>query len=127
MFNYSATNLFNEIIRELGTSYTHINYKDDIIELDDKFLVEIELPGFQKNNIEMSIEKDTLTVSATKEKTESDRNYLRKSRSDENFSKIYRLGEGINTEKIEATLVDGLLTIILPKGEKECAKKINIL
>ena len=126
MLNYPTTNLFSDILKELGSSYTHVNYKDDIIELDDKFLVELELPGFQKSNIEMSVEKDALTVSAKKDSSEIEGTYIRKSRSNEEFKKIYHLGDGIDVEKIEATLADGLLTIILPKGGKENIKKIDI-
>lgn len=126
MLNYPTTNLFYDILKELGSSYTHVNYKDDIIELDDKFLVELELPGFQKSNIEMSVEKDALTVSAKKDSSEIEGTYIRKSRSNEEFKKIYHLGDGIDVEKIEATLADGLLTIILPKGGKENIKKIDI-
>lgn len=126
MLNYPTTNLFSDILKELGSSYTHVNYKDDIIELDDKFLVELELPGFQKSNIEMSVEKDALTVSAKKDSSEIEGTYIRKSRSNEEFKKIYHLGDGIDVEKIEATLADGLLTITLPKGGKENIKKIDI-
>lgn len=124
MFNYPT--LFDSIVKELGTSYTHTNYKDDIIELDEKFLVELELPGFQKNDLDISVKKDSLIVSAKREEKESEGRYITRGRFHDEFKKVYRLGDEIDTEKIEATLVDGILTLTLPKGGAAKPKKIEI-
>ena len=114
------------VIEELSKPQTHSHYKDDIIEMDDAFVVEVELPGFKKSDIEMSIKKDGLMVTATKSVKESDARYIHKKRPDSNFSKIYRLGKEVDIEKIEATLADGLLTITLPKGGDEQPRSIKI-
>lgn len=126
MFNTPTYSILNQIVKELGISHTPSQYNDDISELDDKFVVELELPGFKKTDIEMSIEEDGLMVTATKLVKESDTHYLRKKRSDATFTKLYRMGVEVDVEKIEATLADGLLTITLPKGGETPKKKIEI-
>ena len=126
MFNIPTFSLYDALVKELGSSYTHTNYNDDIIEHDDKFVVELELPGFQKSDVDMTIKKDALVVTATKEAKESEGQYIRQGRSQEEFTKTYRLGEEVDVEKIEATLADGLLTITFPKGGSAQVQKIKI-
>ena len=126
MFNCPTYSLYEDILTELTTTHTQAEYKDDIIELDDKFIIELELPGFQKSDIDMDIKKDALHVTVKKEVNESKGRYIHKSRSDKGFSKIYNLSDEVDREKIEATLLDGLLTITLSKGGEAQPQKIKI-
>jgi len=81
MFNTNSGSLFQEILKELSTPHTQVESHDDIIELDDKFVVELELPGFKRSDIDMTIKKDALTVEVRKEVKEPEGRYIRQSRS----------------------------------------------
>lgn len=120
-----------DAIKELSNEFTDTNsYKDNIVELDDKFLVEIELPGFKKSDLDISTKMDSITVEA-KYKTENFKNsnkikYIRRTRDKSDFSKKYIVGEGIDTNSITANFENGLLTIELPKGGELKTRKVNI-
>ena len=100
--------------------------KTDVSEIDNAYLLEIELAGFSKNEIQLSFEKGYLTVSAKKETTdEKKETYLRKERA-LSLSRIYYVGD-INKEGIKAKYENGILFVTLPKKEKEDPILKNIL
>ena len=100
----------------------------DIIDEGEKFRVIADLPGFNKEDIEIYIEDGGLVVKAERreEKEEEGKNYIRQERS---YGRIYRritLPEEIDEEKISAKYNNGILEIILPKIGREKRKVIKI-
>ncbi len=100
----------------------------DIIDEGEKFRVVADLPGFNKEDIEIYIENGDLVVKAERreEKEEEGKNYIRQERS---YGRIYRritLPEEIDEEKISAKYNNGILEVILPKIGKEKRKVIKI-
>ena len=100
--------------------------RTDVSEIDNAYLLEIELAGFSKNEIQLSFEKGYLTVSAKKETSEEKKEtYLRKERA-LSLSRTYYVGD-INKEGIKAKYENGILFVTLPKKEKEDPILKNIL
>ena len=102
--------------------------KCDIYEKDNKYHIEMDVPGYDKKDINIEVKDGYLTVSASKEQEEKDekKNYIRRERVYGSFSRSFALGD-VDIENIDAKFDKGLLTIIIPKQEVvENKKKIEI-
>ena len=100
----------------------------DIVEEKNNYRLDIDLPGMTKDEINISLEKDVLTISgerAVQEKPEEEKAY-RNERKFGKFSRSFNLNKSIKSEKINASFSNGVLTLILPKQEEEKPKKITI-
>jgi HSP20 family protein len=95
----------------------------NIAENKTHFEVTVAAPGLKKNDFNIDIEGNMLTISCEKEekKEEKDERYTRKEYSYTSFSRSFTLPDEVIKEKIEAAYVDGVLHITLPKTEQ--AKK----
>ena len=95
--------------------------KTDIKEKGDKYLLEVDLPGYEKENIKIEIDDGYLTVHASmnKDVDESDKNskYVHKERYVGECSRSFYVGEDINEEDIKASFKNGTLKIELPKTD----------
>lgn len=111
-----------------SNSLTHDTGKFDVKEFDDKIEIIGDIPGFNKDNIDIKCEKGYLTISGEvkKEKEEKDVKYLVKEIGSRSFYRKFYIGDSIDTEKINAQFKDGVLSIDLPKSEKERFRKIQI-
>ncbi len=87
----------------------------DIIEKDDSFLIETELPGFEKSEISVSVKEGVLTVRAEHggERAPDD-GYVRRERTWETVERSFEV-TGVDTAAISAAYVNGVLTVTLPK------------
>ena len=87
----------------------------DIIEKDDSFLIETELPGFDKGEISVNVKEGVLTVRAEhKAERPSDEGYIRRERAWETIERTFEV-TGVDTSAISASFVNGVLTVTLPK------------
>ena len=100
----------------------------NIIEKDNSYNFEIELPGFSENEIDVRVEKNVLIVKAEKEikeeGKEKDKHII--SERVEKYYRSFMLPENANEEKIEAKFDNGILALDISKKEKKEAKKIEI-
>jgi len=94
------------------------------IETKDSYKVEVAAPGFEKEEIKISVEDHTLQITAEKAETklEEGDKYTRKEFSFSTFKRHFTLPKTVNTEKIEASYVNGILTVTLPKIEEAKSK-----
>lgn len=88
----------------------------DVYKEDDKYVVNLEMPGFAKEDITLDFKDDILSIEATHtEETEDDKkDYVYRSRRMNNVSRRIRFNE-IDVENIDASYTDGVLTVKLPK------------
>jgi HSP20 family protein len=100
----------------------------DVSETKDKLVLAVELPGIEADEVEVSIEDSTLTVSGSREfKQESDEeNYHRIERRYGSFSRSIRLPEGVEAEEVDARFDKGVLTIEVPKREETKPRRIEV-
>lgn len=96
----------------------------NITENKDQFMVDLAIPGMKKEDFNIDIEGNMLTISCEKEdsKIENEEKYTRKEFNYSSFTRSFSLPDEVNMDKIDARYVDGVLKLSLPK--KEEAKKI---
>ena len=114
--------------RSYGSSLPAVNIKED----SDNFEVEVAVPGLKKDDFNIELENDVLTISSEKErKTESKEDkYVRREFQYSSFKRTFSLPENVvNGDMVEADYTNGVLHILLPKKEEvkpKPAKTIQI-
>ena len=95
--------------------------KTDIRDEKDHYEMMVDLPGFKKDEIQLSLQDGYLTISAEKglDKDENDKNgnLIRQERYSGALSRSYYIGESITEDEVKAKFEDGVLSIIIPKKE----------
>ncbi|SDB13073.1 Hsp20/alpha crystallin family protein [Eubacterium oxidoreducens] len=91
----------------------------DITESDQGYELEMELPGFDKSEIQATLEKGYLTITAEKktEQTKEKDAYIRKERFSGTCQRTFFVGEELEQEDIKASFKDGILKLAIPKKE----------
>lgn len=100
----------------------------DIHEDKDKYVVKAELPGMNQQDIDVSLEGNTLTISGER-KQEDEKEEGENYRSERYFGRFQRsvtLPTGVDANEIQATYKDGILTVTLPKSEEAKPKQIQV-
>ena len=105
--------------------------KTDVKETDNSYEVDIDLPGFKKDEIEAKLEDGYLTISAAKgldkeEKDEKDGKYIRKERYSGAMSRSFYVGDELKQEDIKAKYQDGILKLSVPKKEQKDRKSTRL-
>lgn len=89
----------------------------DVVSTDDQYVVTADLPGYEKDDIDVRLSGDTLTVGAEREteREEESSEYVRRERSAERVSRTVRLPEPVDEESTSAAYNNGVLTVTLQK------------
>ncbi len=107
----------------------------DTYETEDAYVVELDLPGVHAENVELSFERGTLTISGSRAATlpagtqQGDGQKLRvhvAERTSGGFARAVRLPEYVDGERIEASLSDGVLSVRVPKANGALPRKITV-
>ena len=101
----------------------------DILMDKDNVLVKAEIPGMTKDNLDISISGDVLTIKGEKhqEKESKERNVFRTERTYGAFQRSFVLPTSVNPDRVSAQYTNGILEITLPKKEDEKSKQIQIV
>lgn len=105
----------------------------NISEDDESFLIEVAAPGLVKENFKVNFDKNRLVISSEQkeEKNEGNQKYTRREFSYQTFQRSFSLPEGaVDSDKISAKYVDGILLVSLPKREEvkpKPAREIDIM
>ena len=104
--------------------FVPMDMKCDIYEKGGNVSIELETPGFKKDDIKIDVEDGILTIEATKseETEEKDKKYVRKERVYGSFKRQFSVGN-IKENEVNANFKDGILVISFPKEEKKETKK----
>lgn len=97
----------------------------DIIEETDRFLLKADMPGVKKENLDVKIDNNELTIFG-KYEPEDTKEYSYREFTIRNYSRSFRVNKGIETKDISASLENGVLTLILPKSEETKPRRIEI-
>lgn len=101
----------------------------DLVDRDEEFEVTVDMPGFEREEVEVRITDHTLRIEAEHdeavEEAEEGR-YLRHERRHESVDRSIRLPGEVDTDGVDARMKNGVLTITLPKLEAEKAREIEI-
>jgi HSP20 family protein len=111
----SFSDFFNENVFTPVRSDTHL-FRTDIKDSGDHYVVEAELPGFEKDEIKVEYDHNYLTISAYRESHEKDEkeNYIRQERHVGEFVRRFYVKD-IDENTIDATFKEGVLTLNCPK------------
>ena len=98
----------------------------DVYTDKQNYYVDIELPGVKKNNVEVKVEGDRVQVKATYTEVESQFLFIRRERPVNTFEQSFRVGENLDTSKLEAKFEDGLLRLTLPVKPEAAGRSIDV-
>ena len=100
----------------------------DVRETEEAFRVDVELPGLTKDDIDISLEKNVLTVRGERRysKDETGEAELRTERAYGKFSRSFRLPRPVDNDGVEASFTDGVLRLVLPKSAEARPRQIKI-
>lgn len=131
MFNHLWHNPFSQH-EENTTSFPIMSFqgspKVDIIDRDTELVVKAELPGIDKEDIDVSISDNRLSIKAKTchEEKEEKGDYLRQETTQSEFYRSITLPANVKDENIKSTFKNGLLELIIPKAENSHRKRIKI-
>ena len=98
----------------------------DVYQDKDQFTVHAELPGLKKEEIEISLRGDTLTIAGERKHHGNADQGFRTERFFGKFQRSLTLPAVVNAEHVKATYKDGILTVVLPKAEEAKPKQIEV-
>ena len=121
--HYNPFRDFDDINRAFFGDNTLTEFKTDIRDMGDGFVLEADLPGFKKEDIKLSLNGETLTIKATRHSDFEDQDkksgYLRCERSYGTYTRSFDV-TGVEVSQISASYNDGVLRVRLPKqGPKQ--------
>lgn len=115
--------LFDEMFRDpFFANHESKIMKTDIREKDNQYLIDIDLPGYEKENIKISVEDGYLTVQATMDTKDEEKEkgkFVRKERYTGTCSRSFYIGEDIKSEDIKASFKKGILKLEVPKKDEK--------
>ena len=119
--------LFNDFFGgdDFFTRRESMMMKTDIKEKKDEYIIEMDLPGYEKENINLDLREGYLTISAKVEKEEKNdehEKYLHKERFYGQCSRSYYVGDNVKEEDVKASFKNGILSLKFPK---EDTKKVE--
>ena len=93
--------------------------RTDIKETEEQYILTVDLPGFKKEEIQISVENDCLTISAQRKPEKEDVRYLRRERYAGSLRRAFYIGEGVEQEGMKAQFQNGVLRLTLPKQKPQ--------
>lgn len=107
-----------------GTTVPAVN----VVESDEEFKLELAAPGKSKDDFNIELENDFISISSEKEESDEteEENYTRKEYSFNSFKRSFRLPENANIDEIKANYDDGILSVKIAKLEPSAPEKKTI-
>ncbi len=122
---------FPDIDRKLYGKHAANMMKTDVHEHDNGYEVDIDLPGFKKDEIKLALENGYLSVSAAKALNNDEKDkkgkVIRQERYSGSMQRSFYVGEGVTEEDIKAKFEDGVLKLTVPKKEKEAVPEKKLI
>ncbi|MGM0411500.1 MAG: Hsp20/alpha crystallin family protein [Bacillota bacterium] len=122
---------FNDLVNDFFSDAFNVidskSFKTDVKETDEEYIIESELPGLNKEDINIEMTDDYLTISAQNEEKVEDEgeNYIRRERRTGSYQRVFRI-DNVKDDEIKANYDNGILTLTLPKKEKTKPEKRTI-
>lgn len=129
VFNRRFSDIMDEFFNDaVATRQNTFAPSIDISETEKQFIIDVEVPGINKEDIDLKIENDMLTISGERsfEKEEEGKQYHRVESHYGTFNRSFRLPENVDSESVKATYNNGILNITVNKSEEKLKKQIEI-
>ena len=132
LFPSRAFDLFDDMFNDpfftnsYPTNTTQI-MRADVQEGDHSYVVDIELPGYSKDNVQAELKDGYLTITASKNSSNDEKDshgkYIRKERYTGTCKRTFYVGETVKQEDIKAAFKDGILRLVIPKDTPQVEEK----
>lgn len=115
---------FGHMPQMMRRDNTTLNVSMDMWEDDKAYMLQADMPGVEDKDVDITLEEDTLRIKAEKKSTqeEQEKNYHRVERAYGTFERQLTLPKNVNTDKVDAKLKNGVLTVTLPKKADDASK-----
>ena len=124
-FNF-IDSMFDDFFKPMARQVSVSSMRTDINETEKEYNLSIDMPGFNKEDINLSLENGYLRVEAKREEKDQDKkNYITRERS-YSCSRSYYVGDAVTEEDVIAKYVNGTLSLTVPKKEKELPQRKQI-
>lgn len=110
----------------LNSAESDIHVPLDVIMDGDSYVIEMIVPGLDPEDVEIEIVENTVIVEGQFKEAEEDQKYLRKERPTGKFRRVVRLPKLLDTDKTEANLQKGILSLRVPVAEEALPKTIKV-
>lgn len=118
---------FDRLTRQMWGNARSSFMPADAYRKADRFYIHVDLPGVDPESIDVTVEKNNLTISAERKwEREDDDQVILNERPTGTFSRQFFLGESLDTDNIEAGYDHGVLTVSIPVAETARARKIEV-
>ena len=97
-----------------------------VIEGGDIYMLNVEMPGVNKEGLEISVENNELTIVGRRSLAQIEGTLIHRESRPENFRRVFELDPSIDMSKISARIDQGVLTLTLPKAEQVKPRKITV-
>ena len=97
-----------------------------VVEDGDAYLLKVEMPGVNKEGLEISVENNELTIIGRQSLPQIEGTLIHRESRAENFRRVFELDPSIDMSKISARIDQGVLTLTLPKAEQVKPRKITV-
>jgi HSP20 family protein len=97
-----------------------------VLENADGYTLEVEMPGVSKENLEMWVENNELTILGRRAPSSIEGTLIHRESRSENFRRSFEIDPSIDAEKISAKIEHGVVTLVLPKAEQVKPRKIAV-
>ena len=97
-----------------------------VVEDGDAYLLRVEMPGVNKEGLEISVENNELTITGRRDLAQIEGTLIHRESRTEDFRRVFELDPSIDTSKISARIDQGFLTLTLPKAEQVKPRKIAV-
>ena len=129
--NRTFDSMLNSFFEEMNTPSQRSNVwrpAMDVQDLEKSYELSFSLPGFEKDNITISVKNNTLTLSAKKAEVKEDEGvkYMAREIARGSYERDIELPENVNTDKISAEYKSGILTLSVPKTKEALPKEIPV-
>ncbi len=124
--------IFEDTVRSMNDDGNLVNSGHwlalDVVEQNEAYIVEADVPGLLPDKIDITVQKRTLTISGeiTREELSDDSRELLRERVQGRFSRSITLPDPINVDDVEASYQDGVLTLTLPKAADAKPRQITV-
>lgn len=118
--------LSQQLMGNVGTTLRPSVMPMDAWREGDEFVVEFDLPGVDPSSVELDVERNVLTVKAERPALNGDHELIAAERPRGVFSRQLFLGDNLDTERVQANYVGGVLALRIPVAEKAKPRKISI-
>jgi HSP20 family protein len=111
---------------ERGQSEQFVAPTGSVVEDADGYVLQVEMPGVNKEDLEISLEDNELTITGRRSLPTIDGTLIHRESRRDNFRRTFELDPSIDGNKISAKIEHGVLTLTLPKAEHVKPKKITV-